>query len=217
MPQYLLLVSSVSVSTQEVSTQQDKFTTHFLLSIPLCCFAMASLSFSRLKLSIIHLFIDVKVTTALSSLFSTMVSTKQGETEKSAIAEHAWAEQHHPIWDQTSVIEQAKSVDILWVKEAFCIMMAEKGKLLNRDQVTTISCYWKPLLQQRTCYPTRSYTSSAKSLQSWIWLAHQTHHWSWTRLPLKSGWLCLLCSLWRRLWHSSEMSVTFAISTLCWI
>ena len=36
-------------------------------------------------------------------------ATRRGKIEKSAIAEHAWAKQHHPIWDQTSVIEQAKS------------------------------------------------------------------------------------------------------------
>ena len=35
-------------------------------------------------------------------------ATRKGEIEKSAIAEHAWTEQHHPIWDQTAVIEQAK-------------------------------------------------------------------------------------------------------------
>ena len=47
---------------------------------------------------------------------------------------HALVE-HHLIWDQISVIEQAKSVDIQRIKEAFCIMMAEKGRLLNMDQV----------------------------------------------------------------------------------
>ena len=34
-------------------------------------------------------------------------ATRRRETEKFAITEHAWTEQHHPIWDQTSVIEQA--------------------------------------------------------------------------------------------------------------
>ena len=40
-------------------------------------------------------------------------ATRMGETEKSAIPEHAWAKQHHPIWDQTSMTEQAKNVDVL--------------------------------------------------------------------------------------------------------
>ena len=53
-------------------------------------------------------------------------ATRMEETEKSTIAEHAWAEQHQAIWDQTLVIEQAKSANILRIKEAFCIMMAEK-------------------------------------------------------------------------------------------
>ena len=60
-------------------------------------------------------------------------ATTRGEAEKSAIVEHTWAEQHHPVWDQTTVIQQAKSVDILQIKVAFCIIMAGKGKLLNRD------------------------------------------------------------------------------------
>ena len=39
-------------------------------------------------------------------------ATRKGEIEKSAIAEHAWTEQHHPIRDQTSVIEQTKNVNM---------------------------------------------------------------------------------------------------------
>ena len=53
-------------------------------------------------------------------------ATRKGEIEKSTIAERAWTEQHHPIWDQTAVIEQAKNVDILRIKEAFCISLAER-------------------------------------------------------------------------------------------
>ena len=52
-------------------------------------------------------------------------ATRREETGKSAIVEHASAEQHHCIWDQTSVTEQAKSVDILQIKEAFCIIVAK--------------------------------------------------------------------------------------------
>ena len=73
-------------------------------------------------------------------------ATRGGETEKSAIVEYAWAEQHHPAWDKTSVLEQARNVDILQIEEAFCIMLAEKQNLLNRDRGTTISHCWKSLL-----------------------------------------------------------------------
>ena len=75
--------------------------------------------------------------------------TRGGETEKSAIAEHAWAEQHNPQWDETSVLEQARNIAILQIKEAFCIMLAEKQNLLNRDWGTAISHCCKSLLRQQ--------------------------------------------------------------------
>ena len=50
-------------------------------------------------------------------------ATKRGENEKSAIAEHAWTKQHHPVWNQTSVMEQARNVNIQRVKEAFFISL----------------------------------------------------------------------------------------------
>ena len=80
-------------------------------------------------------------------------ATRKGEIEKSAIAEHAWTKQHHPIRDQTAVIEQAKNVDILRIKEAFCISLSAKQNLLNRDRGTAISNCWKPLLQKRGHHP----------------------------------------------------------------
>ena len=60
----------------------------------------------------------------------------RGEVEKSAIAEHAWAEQHHPLWEEMSILEQADRDDVLRIKEAFCIATAEHQKSLNRDQGT---------------------------------------------------------------------------------
>ena len=75
-------------------------------------------------------------------------ATRGGETEKSAIAEHTWAEKHHPAWEKTSTIKQAKNVDVLRIKKAFCIMLAEKQNLLNRDWGTAVCHCWKSLLQQ---------------------------------------------------------------------
>ena len=31
--------------------------------------------------------------------------TRRGEVEKSAIAEHAWAEQHQPLWEEISILQ----------------------------------------------------------------------------------------------------------------
>ena len=63
-------------------------------------------------------------------------ATRRGEVEKSAIAEHAWAEQHHPLWEEISILEQADRDDVLMIKETFCIATAEHQKSLNRDQGT---------------------------------------------------------------------------------
>ena len=48
-------------------------------------------------------------------------ASRRVETEKSALAEHALAEKHHPAWEKTSIIEQAKNVDVLQIKEAFAL------------------------------------------------------------------------------------------------
>ena len=63
-------------------------------------------------------------------------ATRRGEVEKSAIAEHASAEQHQPLWEEISILEQADRDDVLRIKEAFCIATAEHQKSLNRDQGT---------------------------------------------------------------------------------
>ena len=35
------------------------------------------------------------------------LGTRGEETEKYAIAEHAWAEKHNPAWEKTSIIKEA--------------------------------------------------------------------------------------------------------------
>ena len=75
-------------------------------------------------------------------------ATKRGETERFAIAEHACNEHHHPDWDNTSILDQAKHNSTLLVKEAMHISLAEANTLLNRDQGTTIADCWKPILKR---------------------------------------------------------------------
>ena len=70
-------------------------------------------------------------------------ATRRGEVKKSAIAR---AEQHHPPWEEISILQQAYRDDVLKIKEALCIATAEHQKSLNRDQRTAISNCWKPLL-----------------------------------------------------------------------
>ena len=42
-------------------------------------------------------------------------ATRRVEVERSAIAEHAWEEQHRPAWDETTILEQAKRNDVLLI------------------------------------------------------------------------------------------------------
>ena len=64
-----------------------------------------------------------------SCIKRTTGSYRRGETDKSTVAEHAWAEQHHPVWNEASVMEKAKNVDILWIKGTVCITLVTKQQL----------------------------------------------------------------------------------------
>lgn len=71
------------------------------------------------------------------------------QTEKSAIAEHAW-NNHCPIkWDETSVLDQARNPSDLLIKEAFHIQMTPMDKLLNRDRGTEIPGCWVATINAR--------------------------------------------------------------------
>ena len=46
-------------------------------------------------------------------------SHQTGETEKSAIAEHAWGQCHPILWEETSVLDQAKNNTTLLIKSLY--------------------------------------------------------------------------------------------------
>ena len=69
---------------------------------------------------------------------------KRGETEKSAVAEHAWTEEHPILWDQTKVIDRANRQDVLRFKEALHIQTSNGH--FNRDVGTDIPQCWPALL-----------------------------------------------------------------------
>ena len=50
-------------------------------------------------------------------------ATRRGETEKSAIVEYAWGQQHPILWEETSVLDQAKNNTTLLIKEALHIRL----------------------------------------------------------------------------------------------
>ena len=74
-------------------------------------------------------------------------ATRRGETEKSAVAEHAWKEDHPPLWDEVEILAHANRVDTLRIKEAFCLTVADEEKSLNRDKGLATSDCWRPLLR----------------------------------------------------------------------
>ena len=59
-------------------------------------------------------------------------ATRRGEMEKSAIVEHAWVKQHRPLWDGTTILDQATN-NALLIKEVFHITLIRQQKLLNRE------------------------------------------------------------------------------------
>ena len=52
------------------------------------------------------------------------------------------------LYEKTSVIEQAKDIYTLFIKETFCIMLAAEN-LLNKDWDTAVLDCWKSLSWQK--------------------------------------------------------------------
>ena len=75
-------------------------------------------------------------------------ATRRGQTEKSAIAEHAWSQHHQPLWEETRILDQADNNTILLIKEAIHISVQNPGDLMNRDQGLGIDCCWNQLIQR---------------------------------------------------------------------
>ena len=60
--------------------------------------------------------------------------TPRGTVEKSAVAEHAWDNQHSINWEETSIIDQARRHKELLLKEALHIHMTPADQRINRDE-----------------------------------------------------------------------------------
>ena len=76
------------------------------------------------------------------------VATRRGETEKSAIAEHAWSQHHQPLWGETKVLDHTGNNTILEIKEALHISLRNPRELVNRDQGLSIDVCWKHLINR---------------------------------------------------------------------
>ena len=55
------------------------------------------------------------------------------QTDKSAIAEHAWAEDHPINWSGTKILQRASHTTELVMKEALCIQSTPADSRFNRD------------------------------------------------------------------------------------
>ena len=75
-------------------------------------------------------------------------ATRWGETEKSAIAEHAWGHQHPILWEETSMLNQPKNTTLL-TKEALHIRLTNL-EVINRDEGIAIPECWQPVLDHAT-------------------------------------------------------------------
>ena len=62
-------------------------------------------------------------------------ATRRGETEKSAITEHALSRHHQPLWEQTRILDRASHTTTLLIKEIIHISLRDPAELLNKDQV----------------------------------------------------------------------------------
>ena len=75
----------------------------------------------------------------------------KGDTHKSAIADHAWSEQHAIEWDNTTVIDRSSNRMNLMLKEALHIQLSPKQQQMNRDSGTDIPGCWVSTISGMSC------------------------------------------------------------------
>ena len=92
-------------------------------------------------------------------------ATRQGETAKSAIAEHAWG-QHPILWEETSVLDQAKNNTTLLIKEALQLSNWSTGRRHSRMLATgvTVICVPPKNVCPQTYFPSDICSSKQISL-----------------------------------------------------
>ena len=69
-------------------------------------------------------------------------------TEKSAVAEHAWDNQHSINWEETSIIDQARRHKELLLKEVLHIHMTPADQRINRDEGLELPGCWTAMLKR---------------------------------------------------------------------
>ena len=88
---------------------------------------------------------------------------RRGMTDKSAVAEHDWDNQHSINWKEASIIDQARRHKELLLKEALHIHMTPADQQhLNRDGGLELPGCWSATLN-RWLQPTRAFQSRVSS------------------------------------------------------
>ena len=67
--------------------------------------------------------------------------------DRSAIAEHAWENQHPIKWEETEIVDQARRPKELLLKEALHIQMTPAGQRFNRDVGLELPNCWTATLR----------------------------------------------------------------------
>ena len=79
------------------------------------------------------------------------------ELKKSALAEHAWSQDHRILWDSAKIIDRATNIKERKIKEAIHIQLTHQNERLNRDVGLELSTVWFSALREL------NYTSSKVS------------------------------------------------------
>ena len=95
-------------------------------------------------------------------------ATRRGETEKLAITEHAWGQQHPILWKETIVLDQAKNNTTLLIKESLHIHLTN-FQLINRDEGVIIPECWQPVLDHVTMTVSTHATPHHAMPGNWWW------------------------------------------------
>ena len=73
---------------------------------------------------------------------------RRGMTEKSAVAEHAWDNQHSINWEETSIIDQARRHKELLLKKALHTHMTPADQRINWDEGLELPGCWTATLKR---------------------------------------------------------------------
>ena len=72
------------------------------------------------------------------------IPKKIGHTEKSAVTEHIWFNQHSIAWDHVKILDQDSMTSARRIREALHIR--KHSNLMNRDGGVEVSHIWDSLL-----------------------------------------------------------------------